>query len=498
MKNKNLLITILIIVLSLWSILPILQPGFFPMHDDTQPARVFEMAKSLKAGMFPVRWVFDLGYGLGYPIFNYYAPLAYYFGATFVLLGFDAITASKIMMGTGILLSGVFMYLFTKDLWGKLGGIVSAIFYVYVPYHAVNIYVRGAVGEFWAYAFIPLVFFGLTNIFRTNKLRYVLIGAAGYAGVVLSHNLTALIITPLVIMYVFCLSVLAYRGKKYRKIHQLIAVVVLGFVLSAFYWLPALAEIKNTNVASQLSGGSDFKNNFVCLNQFWNSPWGFGGSTAGCIDGMSFIIGKAHILVSILSAIAIIALIFLKVKTRKTYFALGAFAVFIGSIFLMTELSFPIWKSISPMQYLQYPWRFLNITAFSSSILAGLLVWVLGKLFRKNALRYQIHMALFLSILLLFLNVKYFNAQKIIRVDESYYTSDFNLKWRISKISDEYLPGNISKPKTAEDALRNKIIFSFKETPIERFSDYISVAGILALIAGIIYAQRDAKHKKTS
>jgi len=213
---------------------------------------------------------------------------------------------------------------------------------------------------------------------------------------------------------------------------------------------------------------------------------------------MSFVLGKVHILISLLSAIMIIALIFLKVKTRKTYFALGTFAVFISSIFLMTEVSFPIWKSIFPMQYLQYPWRFLNITAFTSSILAGFLVWSSGKLISKNAFRYQIITALFLSILLLFLNAKYFNAQKIIRVDESYYTSDFNLKWRISKISDEYLPKNISKPKTADNALRNKIIFSFKETPIERFSDYISVAGILALIAGIIYAQRDAKHKKTS
>lgn len=498
MKNKNLLISILIIALSLWSVLPILQPGYFPMHDDTQPARVFEMAKSLKAGMFPVRWVFDLGYGLGYPIFNYYAPLAYYFGAIFVLLGFGSITATKIMMATGVLLSGVFMYLFTKDIWGKIGGIVSALFYVYVPYHAVNVYVRGAVSEFWAYAFIPLVFFGLTNAFKTNKLRHIAFGAIGYAGVILSHNLTALMITPLVILYALCLSLFAYKDKKPQKIYQLISVLVLGALLSAFYWLPALTEIKNTNVASQLTGGSDFKNNFVCLDQFWNSPWGFGGSTTGCLDGMSFVLGKVHILIFLLSLMVLIVLPFLKIKTRKTFFALSTFLLFILSIFLMTEAALPIWKSISPMQYLQYPWRFLNISAFSSSILAGFLVWSVSKIFHKNALSYQIIVALFISVLLLFLNAKYFNPQKIIKVDDSYYTSDVNLKWRISKISDEYLPKNIDKPKTVNNALKNKTTFSFRETSIERLSDYVSVAGILALIAGIIYAQRNAKDKKAS
>lgn len=481
---------VIVIGLSIWAIWPILQPGFFPMHDDTQPARVFEMAKSLKAGMFPVRWVFDLGYGLGYPIFNFYAPLAYYFGAIFFLLGFDAIIATKIMMITGILLSGVFMYLFTKDIWGKIGGIVSALFYVYVPYHGVNIYVRGAVGEFWAYAFIPLVFFGLRNTFKTSKLRYIFFGALGYAGIILSHNLTAFMVTPLIAAYIFCLSILTYRDKNFKKIYQLLSVVFFGVLISAFYWLPVLLEIKNTNVISQVSGGSDFRNNFVCFSQFWNSPWGYGGSVKGCVDGMSFILGKIHILVSFAALLISFVLIFLKVKTKKVYFTLGAFLVFVISVFLMTEASKPIWELVSPMAYFQYPWRFLNIAAFSSSILAGFITWSLTFYRKKAPLTYQIILALFITFSLLFLDVKYFTAQKIIRVDSSYYTSEVNLKWRISKISDEYLPKNIKKPATAEAALKDKAVFSFKETPVELASDYISLGGIIVLLLGIIYTTK--------
>ncbi|HSA83405.1 MAG TPA: hypothetical protein VLF20_00780, partial [Patescibacteria group bacterium] len=77
---------LLVLGLSYWAVAPFFLPGFFPMHDDTQVARVFEMHKALIDGQFPVRWVADLGYHYGYPIFNFYAPLAYYIGAFFMVL----------------------------------------------------------------------------------------------------------------------------------------------------------------------------------------------------------------------------------------------------------------------------------------------------------------------------------------------------------------------------------------------------------------------------
>src|SRR5215510_3413587 len=115
-RNLPLLIVIL---LSFWAIKPLLTTGFFPIHDDTQVARVFEMNKSLTDGMFPVRWVSDLGYGYGYPIFNFYAPFAYYIGSFFMSFGLNSLFATKLMMVVGIILSGIFMYTFAKEFWGK-------------------------------------------------------------------------------------------------------------------------------------------------------------------------------------------------------------------------------------------------------------------------------------------------------------------------------------------------------------------------------------------
>src|SRR3990167_10206008 len=108
MKYFKYLMIVLILLLSFWAVSPFFTSGFFPIHDNTQVQRVYEMGKSLSAGMFPVRWVADLGFGYGYPIFNFYAPMSYYFGTFFYLLGFNALLATKIMMVAGILISGVF------------------------------------------------------------------------------------------------------------------------------------------------------------------------------------------------------------------------------------------------------------------------------------------------------------------------------------------------------------------------------------------------------
>ena len=93
-KNINL---VLYFILSIFAISPLLSPGFFPMHDDTQVARIFEMAKSLSDGMFPVRWVEDLGYGAGYPIFNFYSVLPYYAGGILTVLGISALESTKLV-----------------------------------------------------------------------------------------------------------------------------------------------------------------------------------------------------------------------------------------------------------------------------------------------------------------------------------------------------------------------------------------------------------------
>jgi len=91
------------------------------------------MPKSLHDGMFPVRWVTDLGYHYGYPIFNFYAPFAYYVGGFLNLIGIDALNATKIDDGIRSCFFSVFMYLFAKEFWGKV--VVCFSCFIYLMLH---------------------------------------------------------------------------------------------------------------------------------------------------------------------------------------------------------------------------------------------------------------------------------------------------------------------------------------------------------------------------
>jgi len=450
MKSKifNFCFLLAAIILSFGAIKPLFHWGFFPIHDNTQVVRVAQMAQALKDGQFPVRWVADLGYGFGYPIFNFYAPFPYYVGAFFNLIGFNALVATKIMMGLGVVLAGIFMYFLAKEFWGKFGGLASALFYVYAPYRAVDVYVRGAVGEFWAMAVLPLIFLGIYKIFQKNHWGTI-IASLGFAGVILSHNLTAMMVVPFILISILVLFIFS-KTKKHFMLHAL-CFMFLSLGLSAFYWLPALSEMSLTKVFGQIGGGADFRDHFVYFDQLWASPWGYGGSAPGRLDGMSFMIGKLHLLMAFF--VFLIAIFNWKKPSFREGVILFAICNLILAIFFTNEISRPIWEIIKPMVFIQYPWRFLLFATFFASFLAGVIfLW-----FKKEAVLVRAGIFILLQIVLLALNLKNFQPQNYFPVKEADYLIEENIKWRTSKISDEYLPKDFPVPESASKVAWEKI-----------------------------------------
>ena len=68
---------------------------------------------------------------------------------------------------------------------------------------------------------------------------------------------------------------------------------------------------------------------------------------------------------------------------------------------------------------------------------------------RKRILPYIMSAAII--FLLIFFNVKLFNPQTIISKTVADYTNDREILWRVSKISDEYLPKSIKRPSTIDE-----------------------------------------------
>jgi hypothetical protein len=437
LKNKSLFAIVVVIALSIPMIIPFFMSGFFSFHDDTQVPRVYLMWNSLSDGMFPVRWVTDLGYGYGYPIFNFYAPFPYYVGAIFNFVLQDSLLATKAMFVIALIGSGISMYFLAQKFFGKLPAITAAVVYMYFPYHAVNTYVRGNISELYSYVFIPLFFlawFGL--YYAQKKSEYYLYGiviSVSYALIVISHNLSAYM-TAFFALLLFIPSVILVKHKK-SFLTYLIAGGVLACLLSAFYWIPVITEMKYTDVNSQLGGGSNVFDHFICINQFWNSPWGYTGSVPGCIDGMTFRLGKGNILVGIVSLVIAFYYVFFR-KRKEIFIVLSAIVGIFISLFMMTEYSTLVWKVIPGIEYLQFPWRFLNYFALFLAFIVGSAVYYSGKLHK-----YFLYAFFTCTVLLtIFINGKLFLPQEIFPRDTSFYTNREYIGYEVTKKSDEYLP----------------------------------------------------------
>lgn len=432
-----------VLVISILTLLPLFKPGFFSVHDATQTERVFVMAKALKDGQFPVRIVEYLGYDYGYPIFNFYAPLPYYLGGILHALGIDLLASTKLMFAVGILFSAVSMYLLAKNVWGEKAGVLSAVLYVFAPYHALDIYVRGAVGEFWAVAFLPLVFLAIYK-------EWMIVGGLALAGVILSHNLTAMMLVPFIVL--FMLVLLFTKTNKIFFLKKFFLFVVIGLAISAFYFLPALLEMSYTNVSSQITGGSQYFQHFIDLDQLWDFPWGFGGSS-GRESGISFKIGKIGIILSLCSLL----LFFIakkKVDRKKEIMLFGLITIGL-SVFFTNRFSQPLWEIFSFLKYVQFPWRFLIFIVFGTSLLGGAVFYYVEKAKLPEIFSRVSFLGISLVVsAVVFFQFKYFQPQFAYSEKSSFYANEERIRWDVSKISDEYLPNNFPKVGSEKEIIK--------------------------------------------
>lgn len=466
------------VVISLGAIRPLLSPGLFPMHDDVQPARVIAMSRALGEGQFPVRWVSDLGYGYGYPIFNFYAPLPYYVGGAVNLATGDVLLATKAMMALGMLLAAVSMYALASLFLPYWGVLVAVVLYMYAPYHGVQLYVRGAVGELWAYGFLPFILAGVVLLVR-GKRQGLFVGAAGLAGLVLSHTIMGYLAAAAYAAAFLGWGVwhsLTKRAKLNKKLlYNLLLIGLLGLGLSAFFWLPAIVEMKATNVAGQIGEGATLADHVVCAAQLWQSPWGYGGSIPGCTDGLSFKLGKVHIVLAALGM-----LLFLKKgrswKPDVRLIGIVAIALLVASLVLMLPVSASAWSALPMAAFVQYPWRLLLFAAFGLSLMASL-IW------RALPARPGLYAAAIVVALALGVNAEAFVPQYLYPASSSDFATPYELRFRASRVSDEYLPPDLVRPTSEDEVVGDTIPEAKTRTVV--IEDEAATRGRYAVTTGV-------------
>lgn len=422
----------LVVTLSLlW---PLFWAPSFTYHDDVQTIRLFEMDKCIRDLQIPCRWVPDLGGIYGYPLFNYYAPLPYYFGELFYFISHSLLISVKVMFATAMVGSFVFMYLLGRKLWGNKGGAISAVFYSFAPYHAVDFYVRGEMGEMWGLMFFPAIFWAILRLKEAPRIYNLLLVALFVALILASHNLSAMLFLPIAVVFAGFLF-FQKRDSKFAKLFLLS--IILGLTMSAFYWLPMNAEKNLVHIETMVEGYFSYTEHFKGLKKlFVERYWGWGPSVRE-IPGiqednmLSYQIGWVHILGWLLSLLTAVKLW----RTKRSVSLLVAFSslAILGTVFMINPYSAFVWKLVDPLKYLQFPWRFLLLTIFFISMISGsIFLWLEGKK--------QLFIWLGLLVLVIALNFSYFRPEKFLQVTDAQILSGKDWDREIKRSIFDFLP----------------------------------------------------------
>ncbi|MFQ6000390.1 MAG: 6-pyruvoyl-tetrahydropterin synthase-related protein, partial [Anaerolineae bacterium] len=357
----------LVVLLSIPAVFPLLNEDFFISHDGLfHLYRLAALDRALRQGVIYPRWFPDFAYGYGHPVLNYYSPLAYYVGQIFHLLGAGYILSTRLTFLAGFLLAGLAIYLLARDLLGRFPALVAAVAYTYAPYHLADTYLRGALAESLAFLFMPLALWAIGRLFSQKEVAYALVAALAYGGLILTHNLTALIFAPLFLAYALLRALI---GREFRSLALVGLALLLALGLTAFYWLPALTEAPWVGLAAGFAS-TGYRDHLTSLRESI-SPFLLYRYFPNQAVKAEHPLGLIHVFLLLVSMVAVFRLA--RIGQKRTWWQMALFLLVAALSFFMTlTYSLPLWKLLEPLLApLQYPWRFMGVASLGVAFLAG-------------------------------------------------------------------------------------------------------------------------------
>lgn len=304
------------------------------------------------------RWLMDVNHGAGSPVFYFYGPLPFYVAALPALLFEGSKLTIQLALGEWLLiaLSGMAFYRYARGRFEAFPALFCAALYMVLPYHfEIDLWRRQDVGELANYIWMPLVLYYTDKTFEG---REAIVGLAlSYCLLMVSHLPSAFLFSIAIGCYVAVM--LWYRHSR-RYLWRFAAAIMIGVLLAAIYWVPALFSEQYVRAEKLWTPTFDFHKWFFPLNE---SPEG--------ADSRAF----AHRLFAVIGATtAMFAMFWLvafrwreKLAIRKLWGILALTAV---AWFLMSSWSTFVWENAPELWKVQFPWRIAMVVDLATAVAA--------------------------------------------------------------------------------------------------------------------------------
>lgn len=324
--------------------------------------------KSLKEGQWHVTWT-DGFANYGMPIGLIAQQVTSYLGALINFLTNNVILSYNLVVFIGAFLSTVFFYIFLRYYFSSESALLGAFLFHFAPYRIINIYIRGAVPEFFGSVFLPLFLIGLYWIAHKRIAGGFILVSLSSALIILTHPMLVIIYSFLIGPY---LLFLCYKNK--HAIRLLIITVIaclLGFGLIAYYIIPLNLEVKYFYYGLQKNHAAT--NQFMTLTNFIDPNWYYFYKgdifprghfiKSGVVETLLFITGIIYVFVS-----------FWKKKRFTIDILLVSLISGIILVALMTENAFFLFTHINFLSNVQHQWRLFSAFIYVPPIILAYMV----------------------------------------------------------------------------------------------------------------------------
>jgi len=378
--RKEIIIFISIFIISFFLVSDLFlnksQPATF--DGPTHLANIAMFYKSLKQGEFPVTWT-DGFANYGMPLGLMAQQTTSYLGAFINFFTNNILLSYNLVFLIGAFFSSLFFYWFLRLYFSEKASFIGAFLFNFAPYRIINIYIRGALPEFFASVFLPLILIGI-YLFLNKKDYWALIFISISSSLlVLTHPFTLIIYSFIYIPYI----ILNLIGKKkiLKLTTLLLSSFVLGILLVGYYIIPLKFELKYFYYGL---GKNHLKpNQFLSLINYIDPRWFY--------FFKNDIFTRGHFIKSgLLETIIVIFGLFLLIK-KKFYknikkFDWLFFSVFCSFLVIFFTTSFTgfLYKNINILGEIQHPWRMMSSFIF----LPPMILAYFSKSIKKNIYLY--------------------------------------------------------------------------------------------------------------
>lgn len=360
-------------------------PAISPLFQQTLPDsadgllhlyRVIALEQAWQLGVIFPRWLPNLAYGYGLPLFVFYAPFSYYPTGLIYRLTNNPILAFNSSMAIAMLLGSSGMFRFVKLYMGQQAALLASVAYLYAPYGLMTAYFRGSLPIVWAWALIPWVFWAFARLLQRNRWLDVALAASLCGLALLSHNISNLLFFPALMVYLG-LSLLHLSRTTDHPAAQTTAIKIatalsLALGLAAFFLLPALLEKEFVQVERVITPPDfDYRSNFLSLSDLLSLPT---AANTGLLNPTHTpMLGWPQLILAAIGSLFGIINRQRQQQQSKDTTSLLLFALLALSTTVSMTLPFSmiVWDSLPLLAFVQQPHRFLSLAAFCLALLCG-------------------------------------------------------------------------------------------------------------------------------